>query len=104
MWRQFNKGQSIGERGSESGIILRILEHDDGARVTLEREGYTPFSITCGIYGWMAHTAFFASEYAAQKSFEQHTLMRRKPYETSLLILLMFFTMGRHHCVLPLYF
>jgi hypothetical protein len=71
MWRQFNKGQSIGERGSELGIIIRDEEHDDGARVTLERGGYTPFSITCGIYGWMAHTAFFASEHAAQKTFER---------------------------------
>ncbi|HEV2666527.1 MAG TPA: hypothetical protein VG324_16535 [Blastocatellia bacterium] len=71
MWREFNKGQSIGERGSESGIIIRDEEHDGGARVTLERGGYTPFSITCGIYGWMAHTAFFASEYAAQKTFER---------------------------------
>jgi hypothetical protein len=71
MWRQFNKGQSIGGRGSESGIIIRDEEHDDGARVTLERGGYKPFSITCGIYGWMVHTAFFASEHDAQKTFER---------------------------------
>jgi hypothetical protein len=74
MWRQFNKGQSIGERGSESGIIIRDEEHDDGARVTLERGGHNPFSITCGIYGWMVHTAFFASEHDAQKTFEQMEL------------------------------
>jgi len=70
-WRQFNKGESIGERGSESGIIIREEEHDDGARVTLERGGYNPFSITCGIYGLMVHTAFFSSENDAQKAFEQ---------------------------------
>lgn len=38
-------------------------EHPLGARVTLEEGGATgPWSITCGIYGAMAHTIFLSSE------------------------------------------
>ena len=38
-------------------------EHPLGARVTLEEGGTTaPWSITCGLYGSMVHTAFCASE------------------------------------------
>ena len=70
-WIAFDQGKSIGSRGSESGVIIRDEEHTDGARVTLEREGYHPFSITCGIYGWMVHTIFFSEEKKAQGAFEK---------------------------------
>jgi hypothetical protein len=70
-WYPFNSGKSIGERGSERGIIIRDDEHSDGARITLERAGTNaPFSITCGIYGWMFHTRFFGIESEAQDEFE----------------------------------
>lgn len=71
-WHPFDDGKSIGGRGSEGGIILRDEEHADGARVTLERDGHTaPFSITCGIYGWMVHTCFQSTESEGQNVFEQ---------------------------------
>ncbi|MDZ4289319.1 MAG: hypothetical protein U0984_15240 [Prosthecobacter sp.] len=70
-WYPFDNGKSIGLYGSESGSIVRDEEHGDGVRITLERGGYTaPFSITCGIYGWMVHTRFFGTESEAQGEFE----------------------------------
>jgi hypothetical protein len=69
MWQSFDEGRTIGESGSEKGVILLDEEHVDGARITLERDGYTPFAITCGIYGWMAHTRFFANEEEARQTY-----------------------------------
>ncbi len=70
-WYAFDHGNSIGQQGSEDGIIVRDEEHSDGARITLERDGRTaPFAITCGIYGWMVHTRFFDTEFKAQGEFE----------------------------------
>jgi hypothetical protein len=70
-WYPFDNGKSIGQRGSESGNIVRDEEHGDGARITLERDALTaPFAITCGIYGWMVHTRFFGAESEAQSEFE----------------------------------
>jgi hypothetical protein len=71
-WHPFDNGKSIGQQGSESGVIIRDEEHAGGARITLERQGYTaPFAITCGIYGWMVHTRFFGSEAEAQAEFKK---------------------------------
>jgi hypothetical protein len=71
-WMTFDSGNSIGQRGSENGIILRDDEHPFAARITLEREGHTaPFTITCGIYGWMMHTRFFGTQQDAETEFEQ---------------------------------
>ena len=70
-WNPFDAGKSIGQRGSENGVIIRDEEHADGARITLERETQTaPFTITCGIYGWMVHTHFIGTESEAQSDFE----------------------------------
>jgi hypothetical protein len=70
-WYPFDDGLSIGQRGSEGSVILRDEEHALGSRITLERGGYRPFSITCGIYGWMVHTRFFADEAEARNAFEE---------------------------------
>ncbi|MGO9774000.1 MAG: hypothetical protein ACLPSW_31505 [Roseiarcus sp.] len=71
-WRAFDDGRTIGEHGSEQGVILRDDEHDDGARITLERDGrIAPFAITCGVYGWMLHTRFFSHEAEADRAFEE---------------------------------
>jgi hypothetical protein len=60
-----------GARGSEGGAMIRDDEHDFGARISLERGGATaPFAITCGIYGWMMHTRFFAAEAQAGAAYE----------------------------------
>ena len=69
-WRVFDHGATIGTRGSENGVILRDEVYDDTARITLERDGHTPFAITCGCCG-MVHTRFFATEAEAQTAFEQ---------------------------------
>ncbi len=50
---------------------MRDDEHDDGARITLERDArHAPLAITCGIYGWMLHTRFFSGEAEAQRDFD----------------------------------
>jgi hypothetical protein len=56
-WTSCNHGTTIGTTGSEMGEILRDEEHEMGARIELEQCGHTPFAITCGTYGVMAHTA-----------------------------------------------
>lgn len=59
-----------GETGSEGGEILRD-EETAGARITLEQGGIVaPFSITCGIYGWMMHTRFCSDRRAADRDYE----------------------------------
>lgn len=58
-----------GNVGSEGGIVRLDEEHPDGARITLEEGGVTaPWSITCGVYGVMVHTAFFGSEADAREA------------------------------------
>jgi hypothetical protein len=70
-WRTFDSGRTIGQHGSADGEIVRDEEHEDGARITLERGGrIAPFTISCGIYGWMLHTRFFNSESQAQVEFD----------------------------------
>ena len=70
-WHAFLGGDTIGQIGSEQGIIIADDEHPDGARITLERDGdIASYAITCGIYGWMFHTRFFASEEEARSAFD----------------------------------
>ncbi len=70
-WIDFDKGRSIGTKGSEEGKIIRDEEHPFGARVTLEGKGHiAPFSITLGIYGLMFHTEFFSTLDEGQRCFE----------------------------------
>lgn len=63
-WLPFDNGATVGQRGSEDGIILRDEEHDLGARITLEQgcSHGVPFAVTCGIYGWFFHTRMLGSE------------------------------------------
>ena len=71
-WQPFNGGSSLGEEGSEQGMIIRDEAHPGGARITLEREpALVPFAITCTIYGWMVHTVYFAAEEQAQQVYEE---------------------------------
>lgn len=71
VWNPFDSGQTLGTIGSENGIIICDEEHSAGARITLERGGYAPFAITCGIYGAMMHTAFASSEAEARTKYDQ---------------------------------
>ncbi len=70
MWHAFDGGASAGQQGSEGGVIVLDEEHADGARITLERDGHAPWSITCGVYGWMLHTRFFSSRDEAVAALE----------------------------------
>jgi hypothetical protein len=71
MWQSFAEGRTIGKSGSEAGVILLDEEHADGARISLECDGtIAPFTIICGIFGWMVHTRFFANEEDARRAYE----------------------------------
>jgi hypothetical protein len=66
-WRSVRDGETLGEPGSEDGVIVADDEHPAGARITIERDGrIAPFAITCGVYGWMVHTRFFSEEQSAR--------------------------------------
>ncbi|MBN8734098.1 MAG: hypothetical protein J0L64_26410 [Acidobacteria bacterium] len=68
MWRVCEFGEAT---GSEGGTIIRDEEHVHGARITLESATPSaPFTITCGIYGWMVHTRFFGNEFEAAADYE----------------------------------
>jgi hypothetical protein len=72
MWRPFDNGRTLGLKGSESGETIRDEEYISSARITLEKNGViAPFSITCGIYGWMAHTRFFATNEEAVAEYDK---------------------------------
>jgi hypothetical protein len=70
-WFPIDDGKTIGEKGSENGVILLDEEFSLGARITLERDGYTPFAITCGIYGALVHTIFFSDENDARRAYNE---------------------------------
>jgi hypothetical protein len=71
-WTPFEDGASIGQAGTEGGVILRDDEHPWGARITLERSAdVVPFAITCGIYGWMMHTCWLPTLHQADVEFAQ---------------------------------
>src|ERR1035438_8113917 len=73
-WYPFEKGVTIGQKGSENGVIMRDEEHPQEARITLERDAQSaPFAITCGIYGCMLHTRFFKIE---SEAFTQYDSMK----------------------------
>jgi len=71
IWEPYDDGDTIGQEGSENGVIMRDDEHPMGARITLERDTrVAPFAITCGVYGLMFHTRFLATEADALTQFE----------------------------------
>ena len=70
-WSPFDDGATLGQAGSEGGIILRDEEHPLGARITLEQGGrIAPFSITCGVYGLLMHTRFFEAQAKGEQDYE----------------------------------
>jgi hypothetical protein len=76
IWIPYQSGSTIGQRGSDDGVIVLDEQYAQNARITLERdcEGYgkppIPYSITCGAYGWMMHTCFLNSEAQARRQFD----------------------------------
>ena len=70
-WSPFNDGATLGQAGSEGGIILRDEEHLLGARITLKQGGrIAPFSITCGVYGLLMHTRFFGAPADGEREYD----------------------------------
>ena len=70
-WYSVDDGATLGQSGSEGGVILRDEEHPLGARVTLEQGGtIAPFSITCSVYGLLMHTRFFASQAEGEQEYD----------------------------------
>lgn len=68
-WHHFDKGKTIGKKGSEGGIITADLENIYGARITLERDAANaPFAITFGIYGLLFHMHFKSEQAQAEQS------------------------------------
>lgn len=69
-WQVFYGGATVGEAGTEGGLIVADEEHANGARITLEQGGRNaPWAITCGVYGSFLHTALAASEDEARVKF-----------------------------------
>jgi hypothetical protein len=67
VWRPLDNGATVGQPGTEGGVIVRDEEHESGARATRERDcGSAPWTVTCGIYGWFFHTRFLGSEAEAE--------------------------------------
>lgn len=69
-WKPFASGRSLGEAGSEAGVILRDEEFASSARITLEQSA-SRFAITCGVYGWMVHTRFFVARATAERELDE---------------------------------
>ncbi len=71
-WSPYEGGDTAGQTGPEGGVIWKDEEHANGARITLERDALlgAPFAITCGIYGWLVHTRFFADEPTALAQYQ----------------------------------
>lgn len=66
MWRPYAHGTTVGQRGTEKGVIVRDEQHDGGARITLERDCRNiPFAVTCAIQGWFVHTLSTLAEHRA---------------------------------------
>ena len=69
-WGPFEGGATLGQTGSEGGVVVRDEEHPEGARITLERGGPTaPLAVTCGVYGWMVHTRWFGGDAEADGEY-----------------------------------
>lgn len=67
-WHPYNRGRSIGVKGSEGSIIVKDEEHPLGARMTIKQgQGYV--SVSCNISGKIDHTRFFKEMRAAELEY-----------------------------------
>jgi hypothetical protein len=82
-WHPFKNGATIGDIGSENGIIIRDDEYLNYARISIERGGGSsthpkvvaqykkfPYAITLGIYDWTVYTFRLQNEQNSQKAFD----------------------------------
>ena len=71
-WSQFENGKSLGQKGSENGIIIFDIEQTLGARITIEADcDKIPFAITLGIYGILFHTEYLGLEKEVEEYVER---------------------------------
>lgn len=70
-WILYENGTTVGHKGSENGIIICDEEYSDSCRITLEKNKSVPYSITCGVYGFMCHTVFASTELEAREKYER---------------------------------
>ncbi|WP_143462332.1 hypothetical protein [Levilactobacillus enshiensis] len=64
-WIPAENGGTIGQLGTENGVILKDEEWPHTGRITLE-EDREKASITCGLYGTFFHTAYTSVENGSQ--------------------------------------
>ena len=67
-WQPYNRGRSIGVKGSEGSVIMRDEEHPLGARMTI-KQGKGFVSVSCNIAGKIDHTRFFKEMRAAEREY-----------------------------------
>ena len=67
-WLPYNRGRSIGIKGSEGGTIVRDEEYPLGARMTI-KQGKDYVSVSCNISGMIDHTRFFKGMRAAEREY-----------------------------------
>lgn len=65
----YNRGRSLGMRGTEESKIVRDKEHQLGARMTI-KQGGDYVSVSCNISGKIDHTRFFKEMRAAEREYE----------------------------------
>lgn len=71
-WTDYDEGYTVGTSGEDDGAIVRDEEYQSGARLTLEEDGSSaPFTLTCGVYGWLSHLRYFEDEKGAREAFEE---------------------------------
>jgi len=71
-WSDYDDGYTIGTSGADGGAIVRDEEYESAARLTLEEEGSSaPYTLTCGVYGWLSHTRYFEEEAEAETAFDE---------------------------------
>lgn len=68
-WQPYNRGRSIGMKGSENSKIVRDEEHPLGARMTI-KQGQDYVSVSCNIAGKIDHTRFFNKMSAAEREYK----------------------------------
>jgi hypothetical protein len=67
-WQPYNRGRSIGVKGSEGSKVVRDEEHPLGARMTI-KQGQDYVSVSCNISGKIDHTRFFKEMKAAEHEY-----------------------------------
>jgi hypothetical protein len=67
-WQPYNRGRSIGVKGSEGSKIIRDEEHPLGACMTI-KQGQDYVSVSCTISGKIDHTRFFKDMTAAEREY-----------------------------------